>query len=1017
MARSQGQDLSQCPHADADMLNRFWTVFFPLYILALGLLCFLAISSLAPNFRVVDKSLENELYQDSADAAANFIANLEAAIGLVGALAGTSGVEISNLPQTQTQVHLSVPQHVLRQLSVALDINKALIFFIVYDANGNPAEVISSGGLRKRGAEAFQLPWPISAIDANKVIADISEHDKTLRIAYALPGYSPGLSIGFLYAEIDFSQWLEWGQGNRGDVVITTLANRQIDVKLRKGKSSIDQPTFRNGGFLPKESHAVSLTKALPFPLVGFELVIKSNAIAPAVNAAAWTSIYSVMGMVIFSWSALFFLIHYFRKRYVLPLRRMGLELQRVVVDEASERVGHYGDSVTRLARLLDRLTLELGEARYGESKRLEETYEELYRTRARLEEIASNSNVVACSFCELTGKMLYSTSSLFELEKFIGVPDRLNRRLTWRGLYRAARRNHGGALKDCLRILKRTGKSRMQVVLSGVSDERIYELRLRVKRLAQVELGRIDIIALDNTERATAERELIRSEERKAAILNVAPFAYISIALDGTILEANPAAERLTGWGNIQLVGLNARRLIFNSVDYSRIEEIWLTKPSSPGGDANYSDVVECLTRSGSRVPVEVSGQVVAGVGGQVYACIYLQDLRQRIERDVALFRKGRELQEVFDLSPDGIVIFNDKDCLLQINNQLTKCLKDVGVNVKSGLTYVEFCGLMNENCGSKVDNIFHFHATEGGGANRSSRKSILSLKYTERILSDEISDGFSRVIYFTDITKEFQLDELKSGFLATAAHELRTPLAIILGFSELLTDEDYSDNERKSLSRSIFGNSLRLSALLNDLLDLAKIEAGGADSFKFEIVDATGLLTNFVSSATVLDSGILTYSGRRLNFEIIDLEGVRVRVDVQKVESVLHNLLSNAAKYSDAILDIDLRTYFERLGSENWVVVEIIDKGIGMTSKEIEHAFDRFWRSDSSTGAISGTGLGLTIAKEIMLNHDGLIILKSQPGLGATAVLKFRVFSFADSVGMNQDAAMLEFDQTKPI
>lgn len=994
------------------MLNRSWTVFFPIYILALALLCFFALSSLAPNFRVLDKSLENELYQDAVDAASSFIANLEATTGLVGAIAGTSGVEISNSPQTQTQERLSVPQHVLRQLSAALDINKALIFFIVYDANGNPAEVVSNGGLRKGSSEAFPIPWPVPAIDANKVIADISEHDKTLRIAYALPGYSPGLSTGFLYAEIDFSQWLERGQGNRGDVVIPTLANRQLAVKLQKGKSSIDQPIFRDGGFLPKESHVVSLTKALPLPLVGFELVVKASATAPAVNAAAWESIYSVIGLAIFSWSVIVFLIHYFRKCYVLPLRRMSLELQRVVVDEESER-GQYGDSVKRLARLLDRLTSELGQAKHGKSRRLEETYEELYSTRARLEQIASSSNVVAASFCMLTGKTLYSTSSLLELEKFIGVPGGLSRQLSWRGLYRAARRGQGGALRDCLRILKRAGSSRMQLVLLGASGERIYELRLKFQRPAQVKTGRIDVIALDNTERAIVERELVRSEERKAAILNVAPFAYISIAHDGTIIEANPAAERLTGWSNIQLVGLKAKCFIFNEIDYSRIEEIWSTMPSSSGGGANYSAIVECLTRSGSRIPVEVSGQVVAGVGGQVYSCIYLQDLRQRIERDIALFRKGRELQEVFDLSPDGIVIFNDKDCLLHINNQLTKCLKDVGVNVNSHLTSVEFWGLLNENCGSKVGNIFHFYATERGLANRSSRKSILSLKYTERILSDETSDRFSKVIYFTDITKEFQLDELKSGFLATAAHELRTPLAIILGFSELLTDEGYSDDERKSLSRSIFGNSLRLSALLNDLLDLAKIEAGGADSFKFEIVDAKGLLTNFLSNSTVFDNDIMTYAGRRLNLEITDLEGVRVRVDVQKVESVFHNLLSNAMKYSDAIFDIDIRMYFERLGSENWVVVEIIDKGVGMTSKEIEHAFERFWRSDSSTGAISGTGLGLTIAKEVMLKHDGLIILKSQPGLGTSAALKFRVFSFADSVGMNQDAAMLELDQ----
>lgn len=991
------------------MLTRFLLAFAPLSLLGLALFCILALLSLQPSYRAVDRALESELHEAGANAAAGFMANLEGTFDLVASMASFAGVEISNFQQTETQGQKLVPNNVRQILSAALGINKSLISLTVFDPDGNPVYLIGNGGKRQGAPLAPPMPWAPTAVEANKSIANILANGNRLHIAHVLPSFSPRRPVGFLYAEIDFTEWLatemkalSWGG-------LTQLKNRRVDIKLQSGKSDIDQQIKQSFGYLPKDSHKVQLRRSLPSPLAGNELLIEVSADASTARATARHSVYLVLGMTVFAWAIIVWLIHYFRKRFVLPLRRMSFELHRTLAAEESDRGGQYHDSVKRLAQLLGRLTEELDQAKQGKTKRLEDTYSELFRTRARLEQIASSSGVVAMSFCRLTGKFLYRTSSLSEFMKFSGAFNKLKREITWRDLYREVSRQQGGALRDCMRILRRQGVSRMQLALSGVNGKRIYELRFRLQRADQTRVASVDLIALDNTERAIAELGRIASEERKSAIINVAPDAYLSMASDGLILEANPALEKLTGWRNIEMVGLNARGLIFNAADFSRIENLFAEESRSAG---EITLVVGCLLKSGLCVPVEVRGAIVASAGEQAYVCVYIQDLRQRLNRDVALFRKGREIEEVFDLSPDGIAIFNEKNRLLRINKRLVLFLLDAGVKIELGCALDEFWNLLRGKSELRAHQTLCFcrHQSEGAAGLKDSV--FLTLKYIERILSDEFVEGFSKVIYFTDITQEFQLDELKSGFLATAAHELRTPLAIILGFSELLGDEEYSADERKALSRSIYMNSLRLSALLNDLLDLSRIEAGGSEGFKFEIVDMTRLLQGFLLNSTVLKSDVLTYSGHRLKVEITRLEGVKVRVDVHKIERVLHNLLSNAVKYGCADADIEIHAHVDRRDSEDWVILEIIDHGVGMTSTEIEHAFDRFWRSDSKTGTVPGTGLGLPIARVIMTHHGGEINLRSQFGRGTVVVLAIPVFA-PDSVGLNQDAAVLELDQ----
>jgi PAS domain S-box-containing protein len=985
---------------------RFLTIFLPISLLGLSLFCAIAILSLAPTFRAVNNVFENELNEVAANAGAAFESKLRGGLDLAESISGVVGVQISNSLQAQEQ--LLVPESIQEMLSTALDINRALVRFTILDHDGKPiAQVSNQSDRQGHSRPPLPIPWPPAAIEANKAMANLVSSRNTLQLVQVLPSYSPKVSVGFLYTEIDFTQWLV-----SGDLVLngdekSKLGDRRVTIKLRMGRSNIDQQIQQPSDYLPKATHKALLVKSLTSPMIGMELVVEASADVPAARVAAWHTVYLVLGMTFFAWSVIVWMIYFFRKRFVLPLKRMSSRLRNVIAFEESERHGLYNDSVSRLACLLDQLVADLDEAKNGKIKRLEETYGELYRTRARLEQIASSAGVVAISFCQQTGRILYRTSSVQEFFKFCGMTRMPDHPIGWRDLYRKVSRRQRGALKDCLRILRRDGSSKMQLMLAGVSCQRIYELRFRHHRVDKSGASRIDIIALDNTERALAEQARAASEERKTAIINVASDAYFSIASDGTILEVNPAAETLTGYSNLEMVGLSACGLIFSSTDFDRVKELWSSGRSFCGGMADYSMVIQCVTKSGIAVPVEVSGAMVASAGAEAYACIYLQDLRQRLSRDISLIRKGRELEEVFDLSPGGIAIFNENNLLVQINGRLKAILLDVGINPELGCTREHFWNSLCDKALPEMSRTLRLHLASGESAVSFKGASSLTLKYTERTLSDEHHANFSTVIYFNDITQEYQLDALKSGFLATAAHELRTPLAIILGFSELLSSEEYSVEERKSLSRSIYGNSLRLSALLNDLLDLTKIEASGAEDLNFDLVELTELLQSFLSNATVLNNGVLIYSGHPLKLENDNLREIKVRVDVVKIERVLHNLLNNAVKYSDIGSEIVISTRVDRQDLEEWAVLEITDHGVGMTSREVGYAFDRFWRADSHSGSVPGTGLGLAIAKEIMIHHGGDINIRSQTGFGTTVVLKIPLIA-SESVGLNQDALM---------
>jgi len=216
------------------------------------------------------------------------------------------------------------------------------------------------------------------------------------------------------------------------------------------------------------------------------------------------------------------------------------------------------------------------------------------------------------------------------------------------------------------------------------------------------------------------------------------------------------------------------------------------------------------------------------------------------------------------------------------------------------------------------------------------------------------------------------------KSEFLANMSHELRTPLNAIIGFSEVLTDRMFGElNEKQEeYLKDIYASGTHLLSLINDILDLSKIEAG-----RMELE-----LTDF-DLPTALDNALILVrerAGRRsLAFATsIDARLGQIRADERKVRQVILNLLSNAIKFTPDGGRIEVGA----VPKDGFVEVSVSDTGVGIAPEDLEAVFEEFRQVGTADKKAEGTGLGLTLCRKFIELHGGRIWVKSQVGVGST-------------------------------
>ena len=228
-------------------------------------------------------------------------------------------------------------------------------------------------------------------------------------------------------------------------------------------------------------------------------------------------------------------------------------------------------------------------------------------------------------------------------------------------------------------------------------------------------------------------------------------------------------------------------------------------------------------------------------------------------------------------------------------------------------------------------------------------------------------------------------EISRLKSEFLANMSHELRTPLNAILGFSEILKDNlagILTDEQQQECLENIHASGKHLLELVNDVLDLSKIEAGRMELQyeRFRVLTAFKEVRNVIKSLS---------SQRELEFtDEIEPESLEVRADKSKVKQVMYNLLSNAIKFTP----IGGRIWVKAHASNGDLVVSVGDTGIGVPAEHQDRIFGEFYQIDNATTrATQGTGLGLSLTRRIVQLHGGALWVESEPGKGS--IFSFRV------------------------
>jgi two-component system phosphate regulon sensor histidine kinase PhoR len=229
--------------------------------------------------------------------------------------------------------------------------------------------------------------------------------------------------------------------------------------------------------------------------------------------------------------------------------------------------------------------------------------------------------------------------------------------------------------------------------------------------------------------------------------------------------------------------------------------------------------------------------------------------------------------------------------------------------------------------------------------------------------------------IVLLHDVSYFKTLERVRNEFISTASHELKNPIAAVLGFSELLSKAGPLTDQQAGIVGNIHSAAKRMYELVQNLLGLAKIDMG--IQLKPERVDVVAIVTEIV------DEFQPQAEAKEQTLQLTKAEDeANVQGDVLQLQQALRNLVGNAIKYTPAGGSIDLSVKKE----ETTVIIQVKDTGLGIPAEDLPFIFDRFYRvRNEAVKEIEGNGLGLAIVKSIVEKHGGQISVESEPGKGS--------------------------------
>ena len=353
------------------------------------------------------------------------------------------------------------------------------------------------------------------------------------------------------------------------------------------------------------------------------------------------------------------------------------------------------------------------------------------------------------------------------------------------------------------------------------------------------------------------------------------------------------------------------------------------------------------------------------------------IQDLRIQVQLSQ---RREKNTEAIIYSIRDAVIVSDEYDKLLMANEAAGQLFNfDFRNSQRRPL---------NELIGGDRSEFAEFLSHSRQSRNQATRREIEFSEQGERKIYDCIVScvydqnqqvcGVVAVLH--DITREKQIQQLKNDFVSHVSHELKTPLASITAYSEMLADGEANDEQtRKEFYSVIQGQAQRLNRLIEDILNTSRIESGLIKVNK-EIVSLTMLIEEQLKM-------IKGYAEEK-NIKLIGQKPIvfdRVYVDRDMISQVIVNLLSNAIKYTPSGGSVRIETMVNEAAS--LARVTVTDTGVGIPEDEIGRVFEKFYRVGANNKQAKGTGLGLNLVKQIIEKvHEGRVFVTSQVGVGST-------------------------------
>jgi PAS domain S-box-containing protein len=542
-------------------------------------------------------------------------------------------------------------------------------------------------------------------------------------------------------------------------------------------------------------------------------------------------------------------------------------------------------------------------------------------------------------------------------------------------------------------------------------------------------------LIGTDNTARKRAEQALVQTRALQNAIFNSANFSSIATDAQGVIQIFNVGAERMLGHTAPDVINKITPAHISDLDEVvARASALSLEfgTPIAPGFEAlvfkasrGIEDIYELtyIRKDGSRLPAVVSVTALRDNEGTIIGYLLIgtdNTARKQVEEERAkLDQRLRDqhfyTRSLIESNLDALMTTDPRGIITDVNKQteaLTGCTRDelIGAPFKSCFTEpsraeVGISRVLNEG---KVTNyeltarsrdgaltVVSFNATTFHNRARELQGVIVAARDVTELKS------FEQKLRLKNVDLE-QASRMKSEFLANMSHELRTPLNAIIGFSEILRDGLLGElmAQQRRFVGDIFTSGMHLLALINDVLDLSKVEAGKM-MLDLEPTPVTVLLSNSMSIIREKAAARTI----RLEMDAPDELGT-IEADPRKLKQMLYNLLSNAVKFSAEGGRVTLcarRTQRAEVGQlagdwtgralslpssgfEGFLRIAVTDGGIGMSPEALQELFKPFSQIDGGLGRrFEGTGLGLAMVKLLAELHGGTVAVESALGQGS--------------------------------